>query len=261
MLETYSENLDVEYIVSYQNLSNFLPLREKFESADILIIQPVNQYDDFKLSNLKRYLKEDCLIIKVPFLRFRGFWPDSEERLLNKFDDRSVMFFPDVPDVESVPQYLSGEQFTAGEIKDNFNNEIEKLKELEDTCDVSFVNYFLETHRKIPLFNDPYHPSWPFVCYIAAQLFDIISKSKGVCFLKYSFNFNLYSKENVYFKPITDKTADSLDLQFDLDNYFIENRNNYLTKIIHYETEPNYPDKIHSRKQLQEQVFHMGKGK
>jgi hypothetical protein len=255
MLEKYGNDIEVEHDVSYANLQNFDNLRSKFEDADILIIQPVQQYEEFKLEKLEKILKSDCLVIKIPFIRFRGFWPDLEEKKLAKFNENSIMFFPNLESTIEVEAYLNGSTQSYEKVTAYFQKEMRLLKDLETNSDILFVDYFLEHYQKIPTFNDPYHPTWPFVCYLAKQLFNIIEDNKNIKFRGDNFDFNYYSKESVYFKPIVDSVASALKLEFDLDNYYIQSRTEYLSKVLNYENNIKDVEVIKNRQELQQRIF------
>lgn len=247
--------MNIQHDISYSNLDKFEELKPKFEEADVLIIQPVQQYDDFKIENLKKILKKDCLIIRIPFIRFRGFWPDSEERTFEKFDSNSVMFFPRLENSGEVDKYISGKGFSDEEIERKFNAELNLLREMDKQSDVEFLDYFIENYKKIPMFNDPYHPTWHFICYLTQQIFDKITAEKKVELKPNNFEFYTYKVENVYFKPITSRAANVLGLKYDLDSYYIESRKNYLSKILDYENNAESTVKIINRNQLMEVVY------
>lgn len=255
LLQKFAENVSVEYEVSYKNLNNIENIKDKFAEADVLLIQPVSQYNDFKIENLKRLLKPDCLVIRVPFIRFRGFWPDNESKSLTKFTEDSVMFFPTLNATDEVSEYLTGSFESKENIVKHFDQELAGLDTLEKQGDVKFVDYFKKYYQSIPLFNDPYHPSWPFVLYIAQQIFDILIKRKKISFKEYDFKFDFYSEENVYFRPITDQVAKALGITFDLDNYYIESRYGYLSKVLDYENDFDQNQFITNRAQLKKSVF------
>ena len=59
---------EIKYIISYENLNNFKNIKENFENADIIIINPIENYIDFRLENIKKIMKKDCKLIVIPFI-------------------------------------------------------------------------------------------------------------------------------------------------------------------------------------------------
>jgi hypothetical protein len=69
---------EIRYIISYENLSNYKNIKEDFENADIILINPIENYDNFRLENIKKIMKKDCKLIVIPFIRFDGFWLEDK---------------------------------------------------------------------------------------------------------------------------------------------------------------------------------------
>ena len=165
------------------------------------------------------------------------------------------MFFPSLDNSGEVDNYISGECFSDDEIERKFNAELSLLHEMDKQSDVEFLDYFVKHYRNIPMFNDPYHPSWHFICYLTQQIFDKVTAEKKMEFKPNNFEFYTHKVENVYFKPITNKVANVLGLRYDLDSYYIESRKNYLSKILDYENNAELTVKIINRNQLTEIVY------
>ena len=51
--------LEIEHVLSYKNLSNFEKVKHKFAKCDILIMQPVQNYTQWKMENILPLLKND----------------------------------------------------------------------------------------------------------------------------------------------------------------------------------------------------------
>ena len=228
------DRVSISHVVSYENLDRFEELKSDFSGADVLIIQPVNQYDDFKIENLKKHLKEDCLIIKVPFVRFEGFWPPNEDKELKKISKDAVMFFPEISSVNQIVYYLTELETPLCEIQLHFENSLNKLKSLEASGDIKFVDFFIKNYKKIPLFRDAYHPTWPFYVYMASELLSIIAGEKSINFKKTDVSLSV-GKEFGHYKPIKNVYAKALGLEYDLSSYFVVNRYEFLKRVIEYE--------------------------
>jgi hypothetical protein len=137
-----SSFFEIEHILSYENLNNFLNIQKKFEEADILIISNIKEYPDFRIENIKKVIKKDCFLIIIPFIRFEGYWPNKSWKKMNYFTETTIHNFPDIS-FKEIDSYLAGEEFTREEIIKNFNKCLVKLKELEKEGDVLFYDFLL----------------------------------------------------------------------------------------------------------------------
>jgi flagellar biosynthesis protein FlhB len=68
---------NIKYIINYENLNNYENIKPYFEKADIIIINPILNYEKFKIENIKNIVKPTCKIIIIPFIRFDGFWMEK----------------------------------------------------------------------------------------------------------------------------------------------------------------------------------------
>lgn len=228
--------LEIEHIISYENIDNFENIKNKFSECDILIIQPVQNYDRFKVENLLPLLKKECTVIRVPFIRFNGYWDKQDVRELDKFSQPAVMFFPNIQSEKDVSQYLYRNLEDESEIQTRFESGLEEMKSLEGQGDVKFVDFFIENHQTIPLFRDPYHPTKVIYDFISYQLAEIIHKKIPSIIKNNTFSVpNTWDKEYGHFKPIKRQVATTLGLMFDLDSYFRYPRVDYLKKILIYQ--------------------------
>ncbi|WNZ27434.1 hypothetical protein HJG54_31630 [Leptolyngbya sp. NK1-12] len=229
---------NIEHILSYENIENYNELKGKFSQCDALIIQPIQSYEEFKLENLKSILKSDCCIIRVPFVRFNGFWPPNDVRELERINSAAVMFFPKIYEERQVDPYLCGADLDEDIIRSTFNDAMYRFSELEKLGDVKFIDFFKERYRDIPFFRDPYHPTTPFYEYLALQITEMIkeyfSLSKAAC---QSTSNLVWNKEFGHFKPITDRFAQVLGLRYDLNSYFVYSRHDFLTGVLRYENQ------------------------
>lgn len=230
--------LDIDYIVSYENLSNFEKIQHKFSECDILIIQPVQNYEKFRFENLKPLLKIECQVIRIPFFRFNGYWDQNDSKDLKKISKSSVMFFPCLNSSEDVNDYLE-RNLDKEEVISRFEKGIEELKNLESQGDVNFVDFFLKYHQQIPMFRDPYHPTDIVYKYLSSQIVEIIRQKNPII---QGLDFiipKVWGKEYGHFKPIQNMTATILGLEYDLDSFFQISRKDYLRLIINYENSEN----------------------
>jgi hypothetical protein len=236
--------LNVEHVISYENISRFSEIKYKFSRCDILIIQPVKKYPDFYLENLKKILKNDCTVIRIPFVRFDGFWDVNDVRHLKKFAQPAVMFFPNIRHINEIGNYLRGDNCDDNDIKNRFELSIADFKKVEAQGDVKLVDFFIENYKAIPLFRDCYHPTKIFYGYISHQIVGLVKlKEKSLIISDFKIPIN-WPLEYGHFKPITNKVASVLGLQFDLNSYFKYTRYDYISRIVSYENDDTKTDEI-----------------
>ena len=234
---------NINYIVSFMQLNNFEHYKHDFCNADILIINNIKNYNDYTINNLKTYIKKECLLIIIPFVRFEGYWIPENIKQLKYVKDNAVSFFPDI-NINLINDYLIND-YLINKLKitkenkeiilNYFNNCLDKLKQIEKECDIKFYDYFIENHKKFPFFRDNYHPTSNMLEYIGAQL---IRKIKDKYDIKYTDN-NYILKQDIYeyghYKPITNIMKEILELEYNLDTIFICDRYNYIYTILNNE--------------------------
>jgi hypothetical protein len=217
-------------------LNNFKNIKEYFENADIILINPIENYVDFRLENIKKIIKQDCKLIIIPFIRFEGFWLEDKYLKLKKFQSNIIQDFPNIY-LNSIDNYLDNSIFDINIFKDHFNNSVNKLKEIENKSDILFVDYFLNNYKKYPMFKDSYHPTNNILEFIASQIIEKINEMHPIDNkFKYSLQITI---ESGHFKPITNTVKKILNLEYDLDSYYRVSRKDYLTKILEYDNNIN----------------------
>ena len=228
---------DVKYIVSYNALNDFAKYVSDFKNADIVIINNIKNYKDYTISNLKTILKPTAKIIVIPYVRFNGYWFPEQYRNLMKIGDNSVSYFPNIS-LNNVDTYLHT-PLNEVIIKDHFKKSMEKLKSIENECDLEFYDFFQRNHNKYPMFRDANHPTSNIINYLGKQIIDKL-KSLFTEITVQSFDIELSDKTYEYghYKPIVSSMAKILDLTYDLDTVFISTRKQFLCNIINYESNP-----------------------
>lgn len=228
------DDIHVDYVVSYENLENYEVLKERFSNCDFLILQPIYNYPNFSIENIKTVVKKSCKILRIPFIRFDGFWPKTE-RKLKSFLDPAVQFFPSIDETSGINDYLYGDVFDEELIKSNFSNALDKLLSLENSGDIKFYNFFIENYQNVPLLRDSYHPTAAFFKHISRELVKILREDLSLGSAEPSYTANQWGKEFGHFKPIQNGYAKVLGLKYDLDSYFTFSRYDYLFNILNHE--------------------------
>lgn len=152
------------------------------ETCDVFIYQPFNRiYDDtqYDITYIKTLLKKDVIILRVNYYRFHGFWYKATyipyesfgNFLFNpKFGIYEPIKYLESQTKESVTNFINSIDIPRNELIEFYNNQLKKFKEIDDNSDVDMYSFFIQYHKTIPLFNDPYHPTLFFIYEIFRQL-------------------------------------------------------------------------------------------
>ena len=227
------KNFDIEFIVSYENLDNFDKIKRKFQETDILIINNIKNYENYKIENLKKILKKNVMIIIIPYIRFNGYWIPEKFRKLQNIDDNSVSFFPYIGK-NNIDEYLN-HRFDVNEFKNYCIMCLKKLKEIEDESDIKFFEFFLKNHLDYPMFRDNHHPTMNILEHVAKEILSLISKRYDIKYSKKTPELKKDILEYGHYKPIMNFVKEVLNIKYDLDKVFICSRKDFLWKIINYE--------------------------
>jgi len=227
---------NINYIVSFMQLNNFEHYKNSFCNADILIINNIKNYNDYTIHNLKKYLKKECLLIIIPFVRFEGYWLPEKIKQLHYINENAVSFFPDI-DINLIDDYLIYKLENKDSVLNYFTNCLKKLKDIENECDIKFYDFFIENHKKYPFFRDNYHPTSNMLEYIGKQIINIIKSKFEINYKDNNYTLKTDIYEYGHYKPIINSVKDILELEYNLDTIFICNRYNYLYTILNNELE------------------------
>lgn len=235
---------NIESMLNYKFLKNFNLVKNKLSRCDVLVIQPIYKYEEFKIENIKSFLKPECHVIRTPFVRFHGFWHPNDIRTFNYIGKAAVAFFPKVYFEKEVSPYLDGLNLDKDAILYNFDECLKNLKKTEKDGDIKFCEFFKDNYQNVPLFKDKYHMTAPFFRYITKQINKMVeqavyplNKETNQTVPGKTIIGNNIKKEYGHFKPITNRYAEVLGLKYNLDSFFLYSRFDYLTGIIRIENE------------------------
>jgi len=235
------EKFNINYIVSYEQLNNFSKWKNIFEKADILIINNIKNYTDYTLTNLKKILKKDVLLIVLPFVRFEGYWLPEPYKRLRFFGGNSVSYFPNL-NIDNIDKYLKI-KLNEKIVKTHFENCLIKLKSIENESDIKFYDFFIKNHQEYPMFRDNYHPTMNILEYIGKALINKIGERFDIQYEKKPSLLTKNVKEYGHYKPILDDVKKYIKINYNIDNVFIWSRRDYLYKILNYEKNGKFPIK------------------
>jgi hypothetical protein len=179
MFERHSftkEKYLIHYITNYEQLNKKKIDDEHINllnNCDIFMYQPFNQVHletEYDITNIKKYINQNAIIIKINYFRFRGFWYNSE---YNPFGVHRNYLFTDTKyygihdsfknfnsrNKSEIANKINNITFSSDEIFLFFNNELSKFKNLDDNSDLDMYDYFLNNYKTKHLFHDPFHPT------------------------------------------------------------------------------------------------------
>jgi len=184
---TTKNEFNVNHIPNYENLhknnldNNHLELLLK---CDIFIYQPFNKnfdYSEYDVKKILSLLSNNCLIIKINYYRFYGFWYNSSYKPYNQYGKYSFGNFDTYGIHNSFKDYnsknmkdiklkINNIDISKDEIINHFNKKLQEFKYIDDNSDINMYNFFLENYKTKHLFHDPYHPTCIFFYEIFREL-------------------------------------------------------------------------------------------
>lgn len=174
------ENLNKENITgTHKNL---------FKNCDIFMYQPLNQKyieSEYDITTIKKYLHDNCLILKINYYRFRGFWYNSEYKPYRcykpynrKFKFKDLKYYGihdsfinfNTENKNEIIDKINNIQISKQELMLFFNNCLKEFKKIDDNSDVDMLEYFMNNYKIKHLFHDPFHPTNLFFYEIFRQI-------------------------------------------------------------------------------------------
>jgi hypothetical protein len=190
MFEKHSFTKDkyfISYISNYENLN-----KEKIDDShiyllsncDIFIYQPFNQHyieSEYDITNIKKYLHDNTIILKINYYRFRGFWYNSEYKPYNNYNNYTFLNMNyygihdsfinfNTTDKNDIIDKINNIQIPRDELLLFFDNELIKFKIIDDNSDINMFEYFINNYKIKQLFHDPFHPTNLFFYEIFRQI-------------------------------------------------------------------------------------------
>jgi len=150
--EFTKDKFSINYIINYENLDKSLDKNhiDILNDCDIFLYQPFNQNfneSEYDITNIKKYLKKETIILKINYYRFKGFWFQSEYKPYNKYNN---YIFNDIIDK------INNIEIDKDEYLCFFNNSLEQFKNIDNNSDIKMFDYFIENYKFKRLFHDIY---------------------------------------------------------------------------------------------------------
>lgn len=235
-----------EYIVSYENIGCANIFYNAIKDCDLIIMNKITSYPKFSSDLIESLIPKNSKIIYVPYMRFDGFF--DVECSLKNFKSNVLSSFPKkimegIDCNEYLHQSANDIDVKIKEtILNKFNDAVEKLDDIDNKSTIKIKKHFIENYKFVPTFMDCNHPTNYMFYYVYSQLVEIIEKHFNIDLG----NTHFYNPKNYcpgkwfgHFSVIPDHIKEILDLQFNLDAYFIVSRDVYLRKIYDYEMNDN----------------------
>ena len=191
MLETHmvtKEKFNVEYVVNYEKLSDDQVSKDDLDllsKCNIFIYQPFNKphdYSEYDVTNILSKLPENCLVLRINYYRFKGFWYNNTYRPYSSY--RGYTFNENVTthgihdsfedyhsnDVDDIKLKIDNIDISKSEINNYFNEMLTEFRYIDDNSDVNMYKFLLEHYKTKHLFHDPFHPTLIFFYEVFRQL-------------------------------------------------------------------------------------------
>jgi hypothetical protein len=181
-----NDKFTINHITNYVNLNKKLDIShiQILKNCDVFVYQPFNQdytYSEYDISNMKKYLKPECIILKLNYYRFKGFWFESTYEPYISYNNYHFH-----SDIKHYGLHNSFTNFNGNkkDIIDKINNisidkekffsyfreELDNFKKIDDNSDIKMYDFFINNYKRLRLFNDPFHPTNIFFYEIFRQL-------------------------------------------------------------------------------------------
>jgi len=168
----------VSFISNYVELKNETLSEDHFQlirECDFFIYQPLSKtYEntEYDINHIKDYLKPSCVLFRINYYRFKGFWYESTVKPYTahgfyKFSDRPEEFgihdsFSNIDakiSMSDVRRKIDDIKLDETAFAEYFQEELIKFKDLDTKSDVHMYDFFLENYQTVPLFHDCFHPN------------------------------------------------------------------------------------------------------
>lgn len=185
---------NVESFYNYENLHKNKLSDEHLlllKNCDIFIYQPMNNsynYSEYDIKYILTYLNKKCLILRVNYYRFKGFWYNCNYIPYKNYNNYSFHelinsngMFNDLKNLKNiynkndVVKFIDNIEINKHKIVEFFLDELEKIKLLDQYSDVKMYDFFKQNYKNKLLFYECYHPTNIFFYEIFRQLVFIIS--------------------------------------------------------------------------------------
>lgn len=183
----YTKNKFIlNHVVNYENLDKKMDLSHKYmlENCHVFLYQPFNRqhsYSEYDINELKKNLKPECIILKINYYRFKGFWFESEHKPYSSYNQYFFAadqlhfgihnsFINFNGNKNEIIEKINNIHIDEKKFLMHFNEELDNFKRIDDNSDVKMYEYFINNYKNINFFNDGFHPTNLFFYEIFRQI-------------------------------------------------------------------------------------------
>jgi len=174
-LHPYTSNkYTIHYISNYEHFDEVMSESNKnlFQTCDIFMYQPLNNsysHSMYNISHIKQLLKESCVILRVNYYRFKGFWFESEYKPFSSFKAYKFVDSKYYGIHDSFTNFIGNKLEVCNKIQslkidtdafmNHFSEELENFKILDDNSDIKLYDFLIKNYKSKHLFHDVFHPT------------------------------------------------------------------------------------------------------
>ena len=182
---------EIQVIVNWSYMLKEIPLPECIYDSDVFIYQVYNSNDKYKEYStdtiINKMDKNKVKLISMPFISFRGYWPDAFLDIRNnntKTNKRPYGMFPQQSSILSNQLPLNDEHYTPEYIEKYIENFFNTIEANESKCDIKVCNFIKENYKKKILFYSIQHPCNDVLLHVYHQIVDILKLHETFSFPK-----------------------------------------------------------------------------
>lgn len=156
LIADYSDHAIVGDLIStYDNYdNNFNWEKYKKTRPDVVVCNNIKDTNNpLSVKNIKLIFPEAQIIV-CEFWRFAGFWSNKLIR-----NHPSTFWYDNTWDDYSCYESWINQKISPEVIDRNYNESIDKLKQMEQVSDIKALDYIMDNHKDIQLFSDYWHPT------------------------------------------------------------------------------------------------------
>jgi hypothetical protein len=205
-----------------------------FKNCDIFIYQPIDdRYGIYSTNNILKYFKNDCILVSVPFIYMDSLFPlvkklsvhgidggiqENENNILN---NNVILNYKKIYNNEEIINLYKNNKIDF-DFQNRFDENIKRMKEKEEKCNIKIVDFILDNYKKNYLFTMHHHPTKIVFDNISKQIYKLLNINNNITENKWNgilsdeyFPYSRYSINYYKFSYITEEDIEA-------DNYYLE---------------------------------------
>lgn len=142
--------------------------KKLINDCDLLILQHIRTFNREIIHHeyIKTLIKSNCKCITISHFTFSGYYPEDSSN--NKIIDKNST-------KDEIENYVNNLFTNKEEIIENFNRELDHLKELDKNSDIKCLNFVKNNYSKYLLFHSRWYPTSYFFIYISNEILKLLN--------------------------------------------------------------------------------------